>query len=198
MTEDFNHVPRVHKELQRLNKMRIEAGIFTDNSFIHMIAVVNEYGLTIKPHGQWLTIPTENAKGRRAGQIPGLFKPQGKNILAVDDPTQDNGLKIMFVLVKKVVIPERSFVRSTFDDSLNSWTSLCFDKLADIVAGTSTAEELGQTLGKRMQKDLRTKIKRIKIPHNSPLTIANKGHDNPLIDTGKLVEAVRYKVSFNL
>lgn len=198
MAEDFNHVPRIHKELERLNKMHIEVGIFTDNSFIRMIAVVNEYGLTIKPHGQWLTIPTENAGKYTARQIPGLFKPKGKNILAVSDPASEGGLKVMFILLKQVVIPERSFVRSTYDENLSKWTELCFKKVTDIVTGDGTADEVGQALGKRMQKDIRTKIKQMKTPHNSPLTVARKGHDNPLIDTGKLVEAVRYKVSFNL
>ena len=104
----------------------------------------------------------------------------------------------MFILVKQVVIPERSFVRSTYDENLNKWTELCFKKVTDIVTGDGTADEVGKALGKQMQKDIRTKIKQMKTPHNSPLTVARKGHDNPLIDTGKLVENVKYKITFNL
>lgn len=195
MAKDFDKVPKIHREFEKLNKMQIEVGIFSDNSFIHMIAVVNEYGLTIRPHGQWLTIPTANAKGRKAGQIPGLFKPKNRNVLAISDPDKESGLKVMFILAKKVVIPERSFVRSTFDENLNQWTEICWHKVEDIISGDGTADQLANALGRQMQKDIRSKIKRIKTPRNSPITIANKGADNPLIDTGKLVEAVKYHIT---
>ncbi|WP_205628707.1 hypothetical protein, partial [Acinetobacter baumannii] len=70
--------------LEELEKYSVEVGIFaSDDSFYAMIANVHEYGMTIQAKGRALTIPTAAAEGRKATDIPGLFKVPGKNVLAV-------------------------------------------------------------------------------------------------------------------
>lgn len=195
--EDFDRIPDVEREMAELNHLQLQVGIFgEDGSFMQMIASANEYGADIEPrNGKWLTIPTENApKGAKARDIDGLFRPKDKNILAVSDGK--GGLIPMFYLVKKVHIPERSFIRSTFDENVDDWVEYLVDQVIELGMGDSgiTARKIMESLGNRIQRSIVQKIRSIESPANSPITIARKGSSSPLEDTGHLIDAVRYKV----
>lgn len=195
--EDFDRIPDVEREMAELSHLQLQVGIFgEDGSFMQMIASANEYGADIEPkNGKWLTIPTENApKGAKARDIDGLFRPKDKNILAVSDGK--GGLIPMFYLAKKVHIPERSFIRSTFDENVDDWVEYIVDRVVDLGMGESraTAREIMEGLGIRIQRDIQNKIRSIESPANAPATIARKGSSSPLEDTGHLLQAVTYKV----
>lgn len=195
--EDFDRIPDVEREMAELSHLQLQVGIFgEDGSFMQMIASANEYGADIEPkNGKWLTIPTENApKGAKARDIEGLFRPKDKNILAVSDGK--GGLIPMFYLVKKVHIPERSFIRSTFDENVDDWVEYLVDQVINLGMGESgiTARKIMESLGNRIQRSIVQKIRSIESPANSPVTIARKGSNSPLEDTGHLIDAVRYKV----
>ncbi|WP_369957224.1 hypothetical protein [Levilactobacillus brevis] len=195
--EDFDRIPDVEREMAELSHLQLQVGIFgEDGSFMQMIASANEYGADIEPkNGKWLTIPTENApKGAKARDIEGLFRPKDKNILAVSDGK--GGLIPMFYLVKKVHIPERSFIRSTFDENVDDWVEYLVDQVIELGMGDSgiTARKIMESLGNRIQRSIVQKIRSIESPANSPITIARKGSSSPLEDTGHLIDAVRYKV----
>lgn len=195
--EDFDRIPDVEREMAELSHLQLQVGIFgEDGSFMQMIASANEYGADIEPkNGKWLTIPTENApKGAKARDIEGLFRPKDKNILAVSDGK--GGLIPMFYLVKKVHIPERSFIRSTFDENVDDWVEYLVDQVIELGMGDSgiTARKIMESLGNRIQRSIVQKIRSIESPANSPITIARKGSNSPLEDTGHLIDAVRYKV----
>ncbi|MFC6208338.1 hypothetical protein [Levilactobacillus tongjiangensis] len=195
--EDFDRIPDVEREMAELSHLQLQVGIFgEDGSFMQMIASANEYGADIEPrNGKWLTIPTENApKGAKARDIDGIFRPKDKNILAVSDGK--GGLIPMFYLVKKVHIPERSFIRSTFDENVDDWVEYLIDQVIELGMGDSgiTARKIMESLGNRIQRSIVQKIRSIESPANSPITIARKGSSSPLEDTGHLIDAVRYKV----
>lgn len=91
-------------------------------------------------------------------------------------------------------IPERSFMRSTFDENQQK-IKRDFDKQATLVTqGKSTIYRALQYAGERHQQDIQSKIKSGIAPPNSPRTIARKGSDKTLIDTGALVQSIRYVV----
>lgn len=195
--EHFDRIPDVEREMAELSHLQLQVGIFgEDGSFMQMIASANEYGADIEPrNGKWLTIPTENApKGAKARGIDGLFRPKDKNILAVSDGK--GGLIPMFYLVKKVHIPERSFIRSTFDENVDDWVEYLVDQVIELGMDDSgiTARKIMESLGNRIQRSIVQKIRSIESPANSPITIARKGSSSPLEDTGHLIDAVRYKV----
>jgi len=93
----------------------------TKNRFgvsLDMIGKIQEFGKIIKPKtGRMLAIPLTKEATRlqhvfgSVRKIPGLFKLKGKKILAMKGGK--GGLKFMFVLMNKVKIKSRSFVRST-------------------------------------------------------------------------------------
>lgn len=85
------------------------------------IAAVMEFGATIRPKkAQALAIPLNREAARMAqqaggvGKIPGLFKPKGTQILAIPDGQK---FKPMFMLLRKVVIPPRSFIATTYNEN---------------------------------------------------------------------------------
>lgn len=100
----------------------------------------------------------------------------------------------MFYLKTSVDIPKRSFLRTTFDEKeAGDWTERvgqCLDKMMD---GDMTAKELYNDLGRLMVKDVQRAIYKA-TPGNSPLTIARKGKDTPLLDTGALYRSIDWVV----
>lgn len=191
--QDFNNIPDIINELNALNNLTVRIGVINGNDFIEMIAVVNEYGTTIRPkNAKWLCIPSPLAKGRKPSEIPGLFRPKGKFILAV---ANGGSLDVYFYLKDKVIIPERSYLRTTFDQNEDKYVNYLQKGAYEIVSGEVSAKELLNGLGKIVKKDIRRAISLKSDPNNAAITVANKGKDNPLIDTGKLLLSIDSEVT---
>lgn len=193
ITTDNNNIDRLIKALEELSSYSVEVGIFaSDDSFYAMIANVHEFGMTIEPKvAKSLTIPTAAAEGRRAADIPGLFRPKGTNILAIEENGQ---LITMFILVKSVTIPERSFMRSTFDEKNDVWVQFMKSMINQVIDFKIDAYTLFDRLGARMAADIQETITTLRSPANSRITEQNKGSSNPLMDTGGLRARVTWKV----
>lgn len=182
----------LERELAELDRYSIEIGIFgSDDSFYAMIANVHEFGMTIKAKNQFLTIPTKEAGDRKAADIPGLFRPRGKNVLAVKD---GDSIKVMFILKESVNIPERSFVRSTFDEKNDEWMDFLERLIEKLCNLEIDAQTVFNRLGGKIVGDIQEKIRDIRTPPNAPLTVENKGSDNPLIVDGSLRRRVTWKL----
>lgn len=95
---------------------------------------------------------------------------------------------------RKIVIPERSFIRTTFDEKQDEWVNFIKRRLPKVITGEMSAKQLVELLGERITRDIKKKIKEIDSPPNAPSTIKAKGSSNPLIDTGGLRKRVTYKV----
>ncbi|MGN8233231.1 hypothetical protein ACTHAL_001459 [Priestia flexa] len=190
VTED--NFDKLIQVLEDLNNYAVEVGVFaSDDSFYAMIANVHEYGMTIKAKKKFMTIPTREANGRKAADIPGLFKPKDKNILAVQE---GNRLIVMFFLVKSVTIPERSFVRSTFDEKNDEWINFMESLIEKLLSFEIDAKTLFDRVGARAAADIQEKITTLRTPANSTITAKNKGSSNPLVDTGGLRARVTWRV----
>ncbi|WP_198589129.1 hypothetical protein [Mycobacteroides abscessus] len=187
-----DNMAKLRQVLDDLDRYSLDVGIFaSDDSFYSMIANVHEFGLTIKAKDKMLTIPTKEAEGRKAADIPGLFRPKGKDILAV---SEGGNLKVMFILKKSVTIPERSFVRSAYDDKNKEWLKFFESQLEKALESKITVKTMFERLGAKIQGDIQQQLKDVRSPANSPITEENKGSSNPLIDTGGLRQRITYKV----
>lgn len=91
-------------------------------------------------------------------------------------------------------IPERSFIRSNFDEQVNKYFKNVRDQFLKIYDGTSTVSTSLEKLGQKVQSDIRKKIKNVKTPPNSLATIKAKGSSNPLIDKSDMLKSVDYEV----
>ncbi|MET4562182.1 hypothetical protein ABIA69_003368 [Lysinibacillus parviboronicapiens] len=93
-----------------------------------------------------------------------------------------------------IVIPERSFLRSTFDENNNKWVNFMKKQIPKLLEGQISAHALCELLGTRMVADIQKKITTLNTPPNAASTISAKGSSNPLIDTGGLRMRVTYRV----
>lgn len=91
-------------------------------------------------------------------------------------------------------IPERSFMRSTFDEKQSKIKADMDNQFARLIEGKNTLYRSMAYVGDRHQQDIQAKIKSGIDPANAGSTIASKGSSKTLIDTGALVQSIRYVV----
>lgn len=194
VTVTQDNMGRLRRILDDLNKYSVEIGIFaSDDSFYAMIANVHEFGITIKPkRARMLTIPVNpKAHGKRARDFPDIFRPRGKNVLAI--PAGNGEFEVLFALMESVTIPERSFVRSTFDEKENVWYRFLQTQMNQVFNGRISVYTMFDRIGAQAAGDIQEKMTRMS-PGNAPATSAAKRSSNPLVDTGGLRQRVTWKV----
>ena len=91
-------------------------------------------------------------------------------------------------------IPERSFLRSTFDEQQKKYIKMASKLFKKAVDGKITAEQIADLIGLEAAADVVDKINAIQTPPNSDATILRKGSSNPLVDTGHLKQSIRHEV----
>ena len=132
--EDFNRLKAACTEMEQ---KKILVGITGGGAGSDVIAIAHahEYGATIKPKkGKYLAIPltkeAEEEGSPRAFNNLRFVNAKGGNLLMVRDKKKGRGKtesEAMFLLVKSITLPERSFIRASFDANQ--------EKLGDIVTG---------------------------------------------------------------
>lgn len=103
------------------------------------------------------------------------------------------GPKGTFYRLKEVDIPARSFLRSTFDAHNKEWQEVMTKGVKAIIDGKMTANQVIGRTGRLMRAEIKKGIRAKKSPANAPLTVAVKGKDDPLEDTGKLRSSIHYR-----
>lgn len=93
-------------------------------------------------------------------------------------------------------IPERSFMRSTFDEQAEALGRLRARLVGGVIDGKITPAQAIGFLGEQHQKDIQAKILDGAgvPPPNHPKTIARKKSSRPLVDTGEMVQSIRWVV----
>lgn len=190
----FNRIPEWIVASKQLNELNLVVGVPLDNEFLQMVARVNEHGMVIRAKKSFLTIPTAAAKGRKPGEIPGLFRPRGahNHVLAVADKSAPYGMTIMFVLKESVRIPPRRFIGIAYERNHDEWAHLMREGFFSVMDGKLSAESLGNQLGRRISNDIKNTIRDLQTPHNAALTVDRKGFDDPLQDTGSLIGSITW------
>lgn len=94
------------------------------------------------------------------------------------------------------VTPPRPFVRNDFMHPIyrGAYDSYFIESMQKIIEGKSTFAKEYSKIGKMAKEDLQEVILEFNSPANSPLTIALKGSDNVLVDSGKMYDSVEFKV----
>lgn len=110
--------------------------------------------------------------------------------------------KVLFVTVfDKAVwnefgegVPERSFLRSTFEERSPAWEEWGRKQLGEVVDGKRDIAQALARIGAEAQGDVMMKIEEGPFVPNSETTIRRKKSSRPLIDTGQLRQSIRYLV----
>lgn len=90
-------------------------------------------------------------------------------------------------------IPERSFIRSTFEAKSRQLGKMAEQMARKAIEGQGVEVSLnlmGMYLATEIKKTITNRI----APVNADSTIARKGSDVPLVDTGQLINSVTYTV----
>lgn len=165
MNDEYNHIPTMLHEIAYLNEHAVAVGILEDD-FLIMIAQVNNDGTII------------HAKGNGYLMIP----------------VKENGKVASFVRKRSVTIPARHFLERTLDNYAQVRTDYMADRMADLQDGTTSGHAILDELGRMTVRQMKNEIAAFANPKNAPLTIHNKGKDDPLVDTGKLHDSIAYKI----
>lgn len=90
-------------------------------------------------------------------------------------------------------IPERSFVRSAFDKNRVKYEKTTKKLLIRIYQSKVSVERALDILGLMIENDIKSMIRNGNFKPLSDVTIAKKGSDKPLVDTGQMINSVRFK-----
>lgn len=91
-------------------------------------------------------------------------------------------------------IPARPFIRQTFEKSQGKLRSLANTLLGKIAVGEITKKQALDIMGDRFASMIRQAIENSEFEPNAPGTIAKKGSDKPLVDTGAMQRSISHEV----
>lgn len=130
----------------------------------------------------------EAAKG--AGVSVGVHAAEGAE-------AEEGGLTVLDVAIFNefgLGVPERSFLRAWIDENEAQNSELLRRAAKMALKGDKTLHEALELLGMKFAGGIQQRIAQGISPANAPATIAKKGSDKPLIDTGQLRQAITHAV----
>ena len=92
-------------------------------------------------------------------------------------------------------IPKRPWLGRATRENQSKWQQRFQEVAFAIISGRSNALRMMTAFGDKIAKDVRRTINAITTPRNAPSTVARKGFDDPLVETGLMRATVRSRVS---
>ena len=198
---------RIKRELAALQKLTVHVGIMGDaGSDLLMIAGVHEYGATIHAKNvKHLAIPLTK-EARDAGSPRNIqdlhFVPisPGYGYLVREKPSakgkdySPDNYEWLYMLVTSVEIPERSFIRASYDTGKERLETICKEATDGIIRSGWTAQQAADYIGKWAMEMTRDYFNTKLAPDKSPTTQRTTTQYQPLFDTGRLYNSITYRV----
>lgn len=91
-------------------------------------------------------------------------------------------------------IPERSFLRSGYDENIDKVAHKVEQMLPSVLENDVDPKVFMDAIGLEFAGLIQKKLRSLKSPGLSSMTIERKGSSNPLIDSGRLVGAIKHEV----
>lgn len=91
-------------------------------------------------------------------------------------------------------IPERSFIRSGWDQNKDAVYSKIESLLGQVVELNMQPDDFLEMIGLEVKGKLQAKLVEVSSPSNHPFTIEQKNSSNPLVDTGSLSDSIDYQI----
>lgn len=177
---------RIQLDMHNLDRFSVKVGVQSDAGendgvSIAVYAAANEFGAEVPVAESQREL---YYKRNRDGSVGHRFVKKARSDFA----------QMATIGAHTIRIPERSFMRSTFDEQRPK-IERRMEKLFDMIlhgkmAPTRALEAIGMEHGKQIQR----KITTLREPPNSPVTIRKKGKSNPLIDSGQMRDVIRHVV----
>ena len=188
---------RVRAELDKLARMEIRAGVLgsADGELLR-IAYVQEFGATITPKtARNLAIPLKpSMRSKSPREISDTWVlDTGENRFIVR--ARGEQLDFLFLLVPKVTIPERSFIRAGYDSGKDKLAQACELAAQAIVFDGISAETAAHRIGTAAVGIIKGYMRSGALLPKSSITLASApGKTSPLIQSSRLINAVAYEV----
>lgn len=158
------------------------------------IAAAHEFGATIHhPGGQPYIIvdarkhAKRETRAKRSSYMP---LPDGKEMVFLKKGKQGMGV----TKPHDIIIPARSFIRSTVDHQREAIVREAQRQFGMVLDGNKTMSAALAHAGLFIERAIRGTIRSNVPPTLKPETARRKGSDKTLIDTGTMVNSVRYIV----
>lgn len=194
-----NKIPNMIKELEVLNGRKIEVGIFDGE--LAWLAAIHEYGCNIEAKkAQYLTVPIHpKAKGKKASDFKDLVCIENKKgnkflIRKINKGKNKGSVEFLYWLTESVKIPERAFLRNGHDAYIDDVMKYSDKLIKQVTSGKMTAEKCLDLLGQTLATKIKRYARDLNDPPNSWATQEAKGNDNPLIDTGDMINSITFKI----
>lgn len=91
-------------------------------------------------------------------------------------------------------VPARPFMRSTHDTQRLDWIKRMQIDFGRVMDGKLSGRGMLESVGRLATSDIRRAVVNWDTPPNAPRTIAQKGVDDPLVDTGEMLDSIDYQV----
>ncbi|AWK42600.1 hypothetical protein LGZ99_21770 [Photorhabdus temperata] len=175
--------------IRALSKKKVVVGVPAsknsdqDGTSIVTIAVAHEFGAEIKVPARAVTVYRKMNKD-------GSFAGKGKFVKA----TKSNFASTHTVPAHTINIPERSFLRSTFNENKDKYANKLVKGIKSELKNDGDPQQALEKLGEMVARDVKRKIQAGIDPPLSQATIKRKKSSKPLIDTGQLVQSITYEV----
>lgn len=188
---------RVRAELDKLARMEIRAGVLgsADGELLR-IAYVQEFGATITPKtARNLAIPLKpSMRGKSPREVSDTWVlDTGENRFIVR--SRGEQLDFLFLLVPKAAIPERSFIRAGYDSGKDKLAQACELAARAVVFDGISAETAAHRIGTAAVGIIKGYMRSGALLPKSSITLASApGKTSPLIQSGRLINAIAYEV----
>lgn len=189
--DDF---PRIQKTLKLIKGKKVQVGVF--NGEHAWLASIHEFGCVITPsRSKYLTVPVNpKAFGKKASAFNDLFVVRTKSGEMFLCKSSGKDVEFYYWLTKSVRIPERSFLRSGFDNSAEDVIKNCDKALNAVLAGDMSEGDYFNMVGRQLSRKIQTFARDLKSPANNWATKAAKGTSNPLIQTGQMIRSIGWEI----
>lgn len=95
---------------------------------------------------------------------------------------------------KEIVIPERSFLRTGFDQNHLRILEEAESLIGLVLDGIITPDDLYDHIGNALTEAVKDYAEDLRSPANHPFTVQRKNSSNPLVGSGDMVDGINYEV----
>lgn len=94
----------------------------------------------------------------------------------------------------QIVIPERSFLRAGYDQNRDEVLKKAESVLPDVLAGTLSEQQYFELVGIMLRDSIKEYAVDLSSPPKKPWPTRDPAKNNPLIETGAMVNGIEYEV----
>lgn len=94
---------------------------------------------------------------------------------------------------KVITIPERSFLRTGYDENRDDVMNKAQQLLADVASGRMSEEAFYKAVGLELSSKIKDYATALNSPANHPFTTDRKGSGNPLVDSGDMIGGITWR-----